>query len=88
MPSPGGQINRMGRAIPTTSPEGYHTAARGQSVASGRRLRRGLPTDGRAVGLRQVDGMALTRGASSSGPRCDQICDQDAMGADGTGRTR
>ena len=33
MPSPGGQINRMGACHPDDLPEGYHTAARGQSLA-------------------------------------------------------
>ena len=80
LPSPGGQISRMGACHPDDLPEGYHTAARGQSLARRRRLRRGLPTSVRAVGLRQVDGMALAGAGAAAGPRCDQICDQDAAG--------
>ncbi len=42
--------------VPSTSPQGYHTATRGQSYLRPRRSRRGLPPGRRAVGLRQIDG--------------------------------
>ena len=58
-PSPGGQRLRDGRSpTPRRPPKGYHALTRGQSWHEpGSRLRRGLPTGQRAVGLRQVDGM-------------------------------
>jgi hypothetical protein len=86
MPSPGRQINRMGACHPVDLPEGYHTAARGQSSARPAAVRRGLPASVRAVGLRQVDGMALSRRGAAAGPRCDQMCDQHAVEEPGTTR--
>jgi len=60
MPSPGGQASGGGGPChPENLPEGYHAATGGQSLARPVRLRRGLPTGVRAVGLRQVDGMEL-----------------------------
>lgn len=74
----------MGACHPDNVPEGYHTIARGQSVARLLAVGRGLPTGVRAVGLRQVDGMALSRrGSGSRGPDCDQVCDRDAVGPPG-----
>ena len=46
---------------PVDLPEGYHTVPRGRSWRGRRRSRRGPPTSARAVGLRQVDGTALSR---------------------------
>ena len=59
VPSPGGSVSGMGACHPDDLPEGYHTADRGRSWRCRVRLRRGPPTVVRAVGLRQVDGMAL-----------------------------
>jgi hypothetical protein len=60
MPSPGGQVSGMGACHPDDLPGGL---PRGPSWAEPREVgcgvRRGLPTSVRAVGLRQVDGMAL-----------------------------
>jgi hypothetical protein len=69
MPSPGGQASGMaghrnrcgldwaGRCGIRRPPMGYHTTAQGQSHMTHAPVRRGLPLDRRAVGLRQADGM-------------------------------
>lgn len=60
MPSPGGLVSGMvgvpSRRPPSGLPHGRPWAELGEV---GRRLRRGPPTAVRAVGLQQVDGMAL-----------------------------
>jgi hypothetical protein len=87
MPSPGGQINRMGACHPDDLPEGYHTVARGQSLtrsaAVASRAAHERPR-GRAVPGRR-DGTSK-RGEGRQGSGCDQICDQDAAEAPGIGR--
>ena len=70
MPSPGGLVSGIaGPCHPDDLPEGYHTAARGQQLrmVGPPVCVEGLPTNDRAVGLRQVDGMAL-----GTQPRCGQ----------------
>ncbi len=50
----------MGPCHPDNLPEGYHTVRSwAEPRKAGGGVRRGLPTSDRAVGLRQVDGMAL-----------------------------
>jgi hypothetical protein len=68
VPSPGGQVSGMGdRAIPSTSLRATTRPTVGGAGEGGRRLRRGPPTAGRAVGLQQVDGMALVgRGGAAA----------------------
>jgi hypothetical protein len=59
-PSPGRQRLRDGACHPDDLPEGYHPADRGPELFElGCGLVRGPPTIVRAVGLCQVDGMAL-----------------------------
>ena len=48
-------------------PEGYRTAARGQSMARPAMMSRRLPTDGRAAGLGQDDRMAPSNRGTCSG---------------------
>ena len=60
MPSPGGQVSRMGAVPSRQPPEGLpHGPSWAEPRNVGCGVRRGLPTSVRAVGLRQVDGMAL-----------------------------
>ena len=58
-PSPGGQVSGMvGCGIPSTSPRGYHTSARGQSfTTSAAGCVEGCPRAAARSGVRQVDGM-------------------------------
>jgi hypothetical protein len=63
----------MGTCHPDDPPKGYHTAARGQSWQRRRQRRRRLPTRGRVVGQRQVDGMALASRGSPVGHRVQLI---------------
>jgi hypothetical protein len=51
--------------LPGGLPHGHPWAERAKR---GRRLRQGSPTGGRAVGLRQVDGMALSGQGSPAWP--------------------
>ena len=70
-PSRAGSGGGIGGRVrhPIDLPEGYHTAARGQSCASTLTTRRGLPPGHRAVGRCQVDGMPHEprRGAKNTG---------------------
>ena len=50
-----------GRAVPSTSRRATTRSLVGGAGEGGRRLRRGPPTSARAVGLRHVDGTALSR---------------------------
>jgi hypothetical protein len=60
VPSPGGQISRMGACHPDDLPEGLpHSRPWAEPRRVGCGVRRGLPTSVRVVGLRQVDGMTL-----------------------------
>jgi hypothetical protein len=91
VPSPGGQVSRMA-CHPDDLPEGYHSAARGQRLRDvDRKWRRGLPADGRAVGLRQVDGMALASGRVRAGtaplPRCVIATGRHGPARGGAGET-
>jgi len=61
MPSPGGQVSGMGRAIPSTSQRATTQPPMGRAWQDQVTHVRGCPQAGRAVGLRQVDGMALAR---------------------------
>jgi hypothetical protein len=61
MPSPGGQVSGMGGGVPPRRPPGGlpHGRPWAEPRKIGCGVRRRLPTSVRAVGLRQVDGMAL-----------------------------
>jgi hypothetical protein len=87
-PRRAGRSTGWGRAIPTTSRRATTRPPAGRAWRSRRRLRRGLPTSVRAVGLRlgRRDGTGKA-GRGSRRPRCDQICDQDTAGTRGTGRS-
>jgi hypothetical protein len=70
IPSPGHEASdaqKLGR--PADLPEGIpHSDPCAELRDVGRRWRRGLPAGGRAVGLRQVDGMALSSAISAGQP--------------------
>src|SRR4051794_21572907 len=66
-----------GTCHPDDLPEGYHTAARGQSIARPAAVGvEGCPRTSARSDWRQVDGMALGRrvGGAAAGPGCDQMC--------------
>ena len=72
---------------PDDLPEGYHTAARGQSVTRpGGGGVEGCPRAPVRSGCARSTGWHSAGGERAADPGCDQMCDQDATEAPGSGR--